>query len=61
MSEIYYDDPIAAAPLKMKSRVIGDAVVPSHDPVTSLRERKRSCLALPRVMTMAELCCDESS
>jgi len=60
MSEIYYDDPIAAR-LKMKSHVVGDAVVPSHDLVTSLRERKSSCLALPRVMTMAELCHDEST
>ena len=42
MSDLYYDDPIAAAPLKMKSRVNGDAVVPSHDLVTSLRERKSS-------------------
>jgi hypothetical protein len=61
MSEIYYDDPLASAPLKMKSRVIGDAVVPSHDLVTSLRERKSSCLALPRVMTMGELCYDENT
>jgi hypothetical protein len=31
MTDLYYDDPIAAAPLKMKSRMPGDAVIPAHD------------------------------
>jgi len=30
MTDLYYDDPLAAA-LKMKSRMPGDAVIPSHD------------------------------
>lgn len=31
MADIYYKDPIAAAPLKMKSRQPADAIIPAHD------------------------------
>jgi len=31
MSDLFYKDPIAAAPLKMKSRQPGDAIIPAHD------------------------------
>jgi hypothetical protein len=31
MTDLYYADPVAVSPLKMMSRMVGDAVVPSHD------------------------------
>jgi hypothetical protein len=31
MTDLYYDDPLAAAPVKMKSRMPGDAIIPAHD------------------------------
>lgn len=31
MTELYYDDPIASAPVKMKSRMPADAIIPAHD------------------------------
>lgn len=31
MADLYYKDPVAAAPLKMKSRMPADAIIPAHD------------------------------
>jgi hypothetical protein len=31
MADLYYKDPVAAAPLKMKSRQPADAIIPAHD------------------------------
>jgi hypothetical protein len=31
MTDLYYDDPVAASPVKMKSRAVADTTVPSHD------------------------------
>jgi hypothetical protein len=31
MTDLYYDDPLASAPVKMKSRMPGDAIIPAHD------------------------------
>jgi hypothetical protein len=31
MADLYYKDPVAIAPLKMKSRQLAEAIIPAHD------------------------------